>query len=105
VETPGALKAAFAVILIGLIAISVLTDGGTGGGILSTGGSPAPALADPIPYDGRSPAQPPEARERVLVELPRPALGDLPDAETMSPRAQRSYASSKVRCASPGPAP
>src|SRR6185437_6447824 len=43
------------------------------------------------PYDGRSPAQPAEARERVLVELPRPALGDLPDAETRRPRAQRAY--------------
>ena len=37
-----------------------------------------PPLADPVPYDGRSPAPPAEARKRVLVELPRPALGELP---------------------------
>ncbi|MEA2292494.1 MAG: hypothetical protein QOE86_133 [Solirubrobacteraceae bacterium] len=91
-QTPGALKAAFAVILIGLVAVAVLASGGQGGGIL--GASNRPALADPIPYDGRSPAQPAGARERVLVELPRPALGALANAETLSPRRQRSYVAS-----------
>ena len=45
----------------------------------------------PVPYDGRSPALPPEARERVLVELPRPALGELARRGDQAPRQQRSY--------------
>ena len=35
------------------------------------------SLADPVPYDGRTPDQPPGDEQRVLVQMPRPALGEL----------------------------
>lgn len=49
------------------------------------------AQADPLPYDGRSPAQPPANTERVLVELPRPALGASKARAERSDRRQRAY--------------
>src|SRR4051812_25963089 len=57
--------------------------------------SPPPtSLADPVPYDGRSPVQPPGEEQRVLVQMPRPALGDLRHARTMAARQQRAYVAS-----------
>jgi hypothetical protein len=67
--------------------------------LLASGGSPrggkprayGDAVADPIPYDGRSPAPPTGRTERVLVELPRPALGAMPDLATAEAKQQRAY--------------
>ena len=50
-----------------------------------------PALADPVPYDGRSPREPAGARRRVLVELPRPSLGQVLAERPLDPDAQRAY--------------
>ncbi len=47
--------------------------------------------ADPLPYDGRSPALPPARTERVLIELPRPALGASAKRAKASDRRQRFY--------------
>ena len=69
--------------------------------LLTSGGDDTPgvpvfgaSLADPVPYDGRSPALPATEAERVLVELPRPALGGRPDAARMSPARRRAYVAS-----------
>ncbi len=72
-----ALLAAAAIVLIVLLA--------TGGTASLPGVAPAPAasLADPVPYDGRTPQQAPGAEQRVLVQFRRPALGDLPNARSM----------------------
>jgi len=45
-------------------------------------GAPPTSLADPVPYDGRTPDQLPGDEQRVLVQMPRPALGDLPISRT-----------------------
>ena len=50
-----------------------------------------PTQADPLPYDGRSPALPPARTERVLVELPRPALGASTKRAKEDDRSQRFY--------------
>jgi hypothetical protein len=68
------------------IAVAVVLLAGSGGAPRLYG----PAAADPLPYDGRSPAPAPGKAERVLVELPRPALGASPFARR-SDRHQRFY--------------
>jgi hypothetical protein len=50
-----------------------------------------PALADPVPYDGRSPREPAGDRRRVLVELSRPSLGEVLANRPLDPEAQRAY--------------
>lgn len=87
-----------AALLAGAVAVAVVVA------LLAGGGGAAdpleelrifgPAQADPVPYDGRSPALPAGETERVLVELPRPALGARPDAAELSPRRQRAYVAS-----------
>lgn len=69
--------------------------------LLTAGGDETPgvpvfgeSLADPVPYDGRSPALPAAETERVLVELPRPALGGRADAAELSPSRRRAYVAS-----------
>src|SRR5215207_9540566 len=52
------------------------------------GGTPAPALADAVPFDGRSPREPSGQGTRVIVALPRPSLGQ---AGIDDPGAQRDY--------------
>ena len=49
---------------------------------------PATSLADPVPYDGRSPILVAETEQRVLIQLQRPPLGELPDARAMGADAQ-----------------
>src|SRR4051794_33137803 len=61
------------------------------------GGPPPTSLADPVPYDGRSPAQPPGDLQRVLVQMPRPALGELKGARAMGAAAQQTYVASLKR--------
>jgi hypothetical protein len=74
----------------GVVALGVLAAGGAL--LLSpegpSGPPPPPALADAVPFDGRSPREPAAEGTRVLVALPRPALGDTGIAE---PSAQRRY--------------
>ena len=89
-----AARAGAAVVAAGLVVLVVLAVTSDGRGGLLGGATYGPARADPVPYDGRSPLLPPGATERVLAELPRPALGALDDAETMSARAQRAYVAS-----------
>ena len=57
--------------------------------VLAGPGEPPPrALADAVPYDGRSPAEPSARGTRVIVALPRPSLGA---AGIADPAAQRRY--------------
>ena len=56
------------------------------------GGEPVPPSAAALSvYDGRSPSEAGGSRERVLVELPRPALADRGDLDSLSPADQRAY--------------
>ena len=50
-----------------------------------------PSAAALSVYDGRSPSEAGGSRERVLVELPRPALADRDDLDSLSPADQRAY--------------
>ena len=50
--------------------------------------APAPALADAVPFDGRSPREPSGEGTRVIVALSRPALGA---AGIRDPGEQRAY--------------
>ena len=73
-----------------LIVVAVLGEGGDGGG--GGGGEPVPPSAAALSvYDGRSPSEAGGSRERVLVELPRPALADRDDLDSLSPADQRAY--------------
>ncbi len=74
-----------ALALAGLIA---LLAGQSDGGARHVFGA---TQADPLPYDGRSPAALPAKTERVLVELPRPALGASPARAKEPDRKQRFY--------------
>jgi hypothetical protein len=98
-QLPGSLYAAFAVVLAALVAGALLSSSSD----RTPPGAPVsperarsfpPAVADPVPYDGRSPSQPGSPEERVLVELPRPALGERPDLATMDAAARRTYVDS-----------
>jgi hypothetical protein len=73
-----------------IVAVVLVAGGGgvPGGGPKRLFGN---ALADPVPYDGRSPALAPQDPERVLVELPRPALGASAHRVKASGRRQRAY--------------
>jgi len=82
--------AAAAVIAVG-VALTGGTDGGGGPSGLPVYGA---TLADPAPYDGRSPALAPGETERVLVELPRPALAARRNAGTLTAKQQRAYVAS-----------
>ena len=59
-------------------------------GLLARGGGepPAAALADAVPFDGRSPREPSGQGTRVIVALPRPSLGR---AGIDEPGEQREY--------------
>ena len=72
-----------------IVLVAALVSGGAGPLPAVTG--PPTTLADPVPYDGRSPVQVAETEQRVLVELLRPALGELDDARSMGAEAQRTY--------------
>ncbi len=79
--TPWALRGAFGLVLAGLLAVALAGGGGddeTFGGT-SPEAALAAARADPVPYDGRSPAPLDGERERVAglglpVHVPPPAL-------------------------------
>ena len=50
--------------------------------------------AGSLPFDGRSPLEPPSKRMRVLVELRRPSLAEQVAKEDYSPVRQRLYVAS-----------
>ena len=82
------LAVAAAVVLAALaIGAFLLTRGESG----ISGPPPPPALADAVPFDGRSPREPAAEGTRVLVALPRPALGS---TRIRDPAAQRRYVAS-----------
>ena len=70
---------------VAVVAVVLLTRGGD---------APPPALADAVPYDGRSPREPAGTGTRVIVALPRPALGETTLA---TPAAQQRYVRSLER--------
>ncbi len=75
-------------LIAGLVGVTVLAAGGE----VPLPGEPDPAVADLVPYDGRSPREPAADEQRVIVRLPRPALGEL---ETRPSAArQRAYVAS-----------
>ena len=76
----------------GLLVAAVVVGLGSRGGPVQP-----PSRADAVPYDGRSPRAPATAEQRVLVALPRPALGDLPAARRRGAEAQRRYVRSLIR--------
>jgi hypothetical protein len=82
--------AAGAATVILIIAAAVALSGGTTP-LQQIVNPPPTSLADPVPYDGRTPVQPPGDEQRVLVQMPRPALGDLANARQMGASAQRRY--------------
>jgi hypothetical protein len=82
------------VVLVVLIVASVIGQRSVNGG----GDKPvAPSLVALSPLDGRSPREPAGSELRVLVELPRPALADRDDLDTLSPADQRGYVRSLER--------
>jgi hypothetical protein len=77
------------VVLALLVVVAVLGERGDSDG---GGGEPVPPSAAALSvYDGRSPSEAGGSRERVLVELPRPALADRDDLDSLSPADQRAY--------------
>ena len=79
---------------LALILAGLSEEGALPGDGLSGDGR-VPALADAVPYDGRSPRAPAGEAQRVLVQLPRPALGAR--AGRLRPAAQRAYVRSLVK--------
>src|SRR3954471_7645605 len=84
------LRIAAAVVALAAIVVAVLVI--TGGKASLPGvTSPPGTLADPVPYDGRSPGQPAQDEVRVLVQLPRKPLGDLDNARALGAEEQSAY--------------
>jgi hypothetical protein len=68
------------------VLVIVFTTGGAGP---IPGVQPPPgSLADPVPYDGRSPILVAETEQRVLIQLQRPPLGELENARALGAEAQ-----------------
>ena len=83
------------VVLLALVVAAVLGErGGSGGG---EGEAVPPSAAAGSVYDGRSPSEPGDDEQRVLVELPRPALADRDDLESLSAEEQSAYVRSLER--------
>ncbi len=83
------------VVLLALVVAAVLGERrGSGGG---EGDAVPPSAAAGSVYDGRSPSEPGDDEQRVLVELPRPALADRDDLESLSAEEQSAYVRSLER--------
>ncbi|HYI18249.1 MAG TPA: S8 family serine peptidase [Solirubrobacteraceae bacterium] len=92
-ELPAGTGLALAVLLV-LVGVAVLGERGGEDG----GREPVPPSAAALSvYDGRSPSEPGGREQRVLVELPRPALADRDDLESLSADEQRDYVRSLER--------
>jgi len=79
-----------------VVLVIVLTSSGGVGPIPGVKAPPV-SVADPVPYDGRSPLQIPGSEQRVLVQFSRPALGELPGARSMGAEQQRTEIDSRKR--------
>ncbi len=87
-------------VLAALLLLAVVLAGAGGAGTGGEGGSAPgapPALADAVPYDGRSPREPAGERQRVLLELGRPALGAVVATRRLDAAEQRAYVASLRR--------
>jgi hypothetical protein len=82
-------------VLAAIVAAVLLLSGGKAS--LPGVAKPPGTLADPVPYDGRSPGQPAGDETRVLVQLPRKPLGELEGARAMGGEAQGVYVKSLKR--------
>jgi hypothetical protein len=93
---PAPARLALGVLALAALVAAVLV---LSGGKASLPGVAAPpgTLADPVPYDGRSPGQPAGDETRVLVQLPRKPLGELTDARAMGGEQQGVYIKSLKR--------
>jgi Subtilase family len=83
------------VVLLALAVVAVVGERGGGGG--GRGSPVPPSAATGSVYDGRSPSEPGDGEQRVLVALPRPALADRDDVESLSPDEQSAYVRSLER--------
>ena len=82
-------------VLVALIVVAVL---GEGGAKVVGGDDPVPPSKAALSvYDGRSPSEPGGQTQRVLVELPRPALAEREDLESLSEAQQTAYVRSLER--------
>ncbi|RKQ86633.1 PA domain-containing protein [Solirubrobacter pauli] len=90
-RAPKAVLAGGAVVLVALVVLVVALLSGGAGPLPDVTPPKAASLADPVPYDGRSPIQARSGEQRVLVEFDRPALGKRENARTMGAEAQRDY--------------
>jgi hypothetical protein len=79
-------------LLVVLVAVSVIGERSK-----SAGKPVAPSLVALSPLDGRSPDVPAAREQRVIVELPRPALADRDDLDSMTPDEQSAYVRSLKR--------
>ena len=87
---PELLRIALAVVAVAVVAVAVLVLTGHKSALPGVANPPG-TLADPVPYDGRSPGQPAQDQVRVLVRLPRKPLGELKDARAMGAEQQSKY--------------
>jgi hypothetical protein len=76
------------VLAAGVVAVLVIVLATGGAGPIPGVQPPPSSLADPVPYDGRSPILVAETEQRVLVQLQRPALGELEDARALGAERQ-----------------
>src|SRR3954452_7529416 len=79
--------------VLALMVLAVALAALIGGGKDARDGEADAPVATALPFDGRSPAMPADRSERVLVRLPRPALGELDDPPTGA--AARRYVASE----------
>lgn len=93
--SPPVLVGAGSAVVATVVLAVILLSGGAGP--IPGVDPPSTSLADPMPYDGRSPLPVRSSEQRVLVQFDRPALGDLPDARAMGAEQQRRYIASLKR--------
>ena len=70
---PLAVLVGAAVVVVAAVILLVVLLGGGAGPLPRVNGAPPVSLADPVPYDGRSPAQLRGSEVRVLVQFSRQA--------------------------------
>jgi hypothetical protein len=90
-RAPKLVLAGAAVLVIAVVGLVVALLTGGAGPLPDVAAPKAASLADPVPYDGRSPLQARGSEQRVLVQFERDALGELPEARTMSAEDQRKH--------------
>src|SRR3954463_3780665 len=75
--------------VLALMVLAVALAALIGGGKDAPGGEGEAPVASALPFDGRTPALPARRTERVLVRLPRPALGGPPAPPAGGPPPRR----------------